>query len=777
MSSNIQMIITEVPPPTVTKRIKKTVVEPIVVSAASEVIDIKKTKVSKKPKDIIESNNASDVGDVRDARAYTNASDTPDASNFGDVGETTNFVDKALDVSESIVKKKRVAKPKPVQVDKSKYQREATNTVVYTLENADKTNFDQIETVLRVIREAHNFLHCSENIVGADAMNEILNLLFIVVNQPIFTDKPAPNCIDIYNLIYYDVITHDSDIENTLKCFKDLNYMTHKNIPLKLLRSEEHGDIIKFMGSVLRAHPITRQIFTDENFMRAKKATTIIGLVKILNKIDMTFFRQCEDIIGAIYELFITEYSGDSKAVGQFFTPRSQIILAYKYHRKDIKNLIKSIPIDQTINVGDFSLGTGGWLVLFNSIYGVKHGERINYFGMDVVPKTFQLAMMNLLTTTNKIPDGLKLGDSLSYVNNDKMHIIATNPPFTSGNMKIKDIETNFNSNSKGTNIQFSDIYKLKSSNMSVLFTELNLYKLEDGGICITVLPNGELISGRGYIKFRKYLLEQTQILSIIEFPGGIYSHTAIKTIVIVFRKNKTGSTEPIKMIRSNDKCTELIQIASISQSEMNANHKLSFDVADYLIDVSKHNCGNSSIMQKLGDVCNFQNGSCLTKKNIIPGIYPVIGGGQQPMGYHTNYNMDENTILCSLSGAYAGYLSRYPSKVWASDCFGIIPTVKINYNYIYIILKLMQSAIYKYQRGAAQPHVYASDLAELEIPVPSLEIQQQIVDYCDACNESIKSLEADILQKKQDSENFLNQVLKQYCAVSNSEKTTSLEK
>jgi restriction endonuclease S subunit len=137
--------------------------------------------------------------------------------------------------------------------------------------------------------------------------------------------------------------------------------------------------------------------------------------------------------------------------------------------------------------------------------------------------------------------------------------------------------------------------------------------------------------------------------------------------------------------------------------------------------------------IKKLGDVCIFQNGKGINKSELIEGEYPVIGGGKKPLGFHNNFNRDENTILCSSSGCYSGYISKYLSKIWASDCFSIKPNeMIINNNYLYYYLVSKQEEIYKLQKGNAQPHVYSSDLSNLEIPIPPLEIQEKIIEVLD---------------------------------------------
>ena len=133
-----------------------------------------------------------------------------------------------------------------------------------------------------------------------------------------------------------------------------------------------------------------------------------------------------------------------------------------------------------------------------------------------------------------------------------------------------------------------------------------------------------------------------------------------------------------------------------------------------------------------MGDVCEFKNGKVLTKNNIVEGEYPVIVGGKQPFGYHNNFNTDENTILCSKSGAYAGYFSKYNSKVWMSDCFGIYPKKQLNKDYLYYYLLCIQNRIYKEQTGNAQPHYSIKEIEKIKIPILSPEHQDRIVEFMD---------------------------------------------
>jgi len=132
----------------------------------------------------------------------------------------------------------------------------------------------------------------------------------------------------------------------------------------------------------------------------------------------------------------------------------------------------------------------------------------------------------------------------------------------------------------------------------------------------------------------------------------------------------------------------------------------------------------------KLGDVCDVKKGSAITKKDVTEGSIPVIAGGQQPAYYHNQANRFKKTITVSASGAYAGFINYFNYPIFASDCStaqskdeSIVKT-----EFIFNILKGIQDEIYKLQTGGGQPHVYSKDLIKIKIPLPPLEIQEQIV-------------------------------------------------
>jgi len=237
----------------------------------------------------------------------------------------------------------------------------------------------------------------------------------------------------------------------------------------------------------------------------------------------------------------------------------------------------------------------------------------------------------------------------------------------------------------------------------------------------------GSGILGNGSLN--KKSLEQIKI----PIPSLEHQQEIVKYLDFIYEKaNKT----------SNEKIAELKQL-----NEFCLNNQKIF---------------GENVVKTLGEVCIFKNGKGIKKDTLIEGEYPVIGGGQKPMGFHNEYNTNENSILCSSSGAYAGFISKYDKKVWASDCFSIIPKENIiDNNYLYYLLKTTQDIIYKNQTGAAQPHVYSKDLKDLKIPIPSLERQKEIVEYCEYNDTLIKQLQKEIENNKKQAQQFITGIVK----------------
>ncbi len=153
---------------------------------------------------------------------------------------------------------------------------------------------------------------------------------------------------------------------------------------------------------------------------------------------------------------------------------------------------------------------------------------------------------------------------------------------------------------------------------------------------------------------------------------------------------------------------------------------------------------------RKLGEVINILKGKQLNKELLLDyGEYPVMNGGIHASGYWNEYNTDYPKIIISQGGASAGYVNYMTSKFWAgAHCYAIeLNSEKLNYKFLYYFLKNSQTILMKSQFGAGIPALNKADIETLTIPIPPLEIQQEIVKILDAFTELNTELKA---RKKQ---------------------------
>lgn len=147
-----------------------------------------------------------------------------------------------------------------------------------------------------------------------------------------------------------------------------------------------------------------------------------------------------------------------------------------------------------------------------------------------------------------------------------------------------------------------------------------------------------------------------------------------------------------------------------------------------------------------LRSVAHIEKGNTLSSSDVEEGNIPVIAGGQTSPYNHNKSNYKGNIITVSASGAYAGYVWYHDYPIYATDCCVIFSKDESIFitKYLFEVLKLQQNGIYRSQTGAAQPHVYASDLQMLNIPVISIKKQKEIVDYIANIRTRAKALQAE---------------------------------
>ena len=144
----------------------------------------------------------------------------------------------------------------------------------------------------------------------------------------------------------------------------------------------------------------------------------------------------------------------------------------------------------------------------------------------------------------------------------------------------------------------------------------------------------------------------------------------------------------------------------------------------------------------KLSDIAVIKKGKALSSKELIDGNYPVIAGGKVSPYSHNDYT-NENVITVSASGAYAGFISYHPYKIWASDCSVVSSKENSDIVFIFQMLLSFQDKIYSLQSGGAQPHIYPKDLENLKLQIPlDIKEQQKIAEILSTADQEIETLQ-----------------------------------
>ena len=129
--------------------------------------------------------------------------------------------------------------------------------------------------------------------------------------------------------------------------------------------------------------------------------------------------------------------------------------------------------------------------------------------------------------------------------------------------------------------------------------------------------------------------------------------------------------------------------------------------------------CPDGVDYRPLGEVSEMKRGTSLTQKNAIEGPYPVISGGREPAFYCNSFNREGETITVAGSGAGAGYVQYWNTKIFVCDAFSIKGKECLDTKYLYYCLTNMQERIYSTKKGGGVPHVHISSIEGFDIPVP----------------------------------------------------------
>ncbi|WRC52416.1 restriction endonuclease subunit S [Helicobacter pylori] len=175
---------------------------------------------------------------------------------------------------------------------------------------------------------------------------------------------------------------------------------------------------------------------------------------------------------------------------------------------------------------------------------------------------------------------------------------------------------------------------------------------------------------------------------------------------------------------------------------------------------------------RKLGEVCESTNKKTLKISEVSEvknkGMYPVINSGRDLYGYYHDFNNDGENITIASRGEYAGFINYFNEKFFAGGLcypYKVKDTNELLTKFLYFYLKtneiqIMENLVF---RGSI-PALNKADIETLTIPIPPLEIQQEIVKILDQFSilttDLLAGIPAEIKARKKQYEYYREKLL-----------------
>ena len=247
----------------------------------------------------------------------------------------------------------------------------------------------------------------------------------------------------------------------------------------------------------------------------------------VINEVDNLEFKSSEQKheLSALYEEKIKNMGNAGRNGGEYYTPRPLI-----------KSIIKVIDPKVGETVYDGAVGSAGFLVEAYEHIGkskslttseLKTLQTKSFYGAEKKTLAYIIGIMNMILHGIESPNIIHqntLETNIQEIQNkDRVDVILANPPF--GGKEKANIQENF---------------PIKTGETAYLFLQHFIKKLKAGGRCGVVIKNTFLSNtDNASIALRKQILEECNLYTILDLPGGSFIGTGVRTVVLFFEKGK----------------------------------------------------------------------------------------------------------------------------------------------------------------------------------------------------------------------------------------------
>jgi type I restriction enzyme M protein len=251
------------------------------------------------------------------------------------------------------------------------------------------------------------------------------------------------------------------------------------------------------------------------------------NLREVINKIDELRFRTHTEKheMSHLYEGKIKNMGNAGRNGGEYYTPRPLITTIIKVVNPKIGE-----------KVYDGAVGSAGFLCeAFDYLrttkeLTTKESEILQtktLYGKEKKGLAYIIGIMNMILHGVEAPNIVHtntLAENILHIEEkDRFDVVLANPPF--GGKERAEVQQNF---------------PIKTSETASLFLQHFIKILKAGGRAGIVIKNTFLSNtDNASVSLRKLLLENCNLHTVLDLPGGTFTGAGVKTVVLFFEKGK----------------------------------------------------------------------------------------------------------------------------------------------------------------------------------------------------------------------------------------------
>ena len=227
-----------------------------------------------------------------------------------------------------------------------------------------------------------------------------------------------------------------------------------------------------------------------------------------------------------LYEDKIKNMGNAGRNGGEYYTPRPLI-----------KTIVKVVAPEIGNKIYDGAVGSAGFLV--EAFEYLQHSKKLTtadvvtlqkntFYGKEKKSLDYIIGTMNMILHGLEAPNIVHtntLAENLSDIQEkDRYDVVLANPPF--GGKERAEVQQNF---------------PIKTGETASLFLQHFIKILKAGGKAGVVIKNTFLSNtDNASISLRKLLLENCNLHTVLDLPGGTFTGAGVKTVVLFFEKGSS---------------------------------------------------------------------------------------------------------------------------------------------------------------------------------------------------------------------------------------------